>query len=89
MNVSMNEEKWDVENFRMHNEGIDKIDNDKLFSFTYYQWCAFFFLMQVRTSSLHPPLSKQSFYPGSLFHSSPADLERFRGRGYGRSGESR
>ena len=51
MNVSMNEEKWDVENFRMHNEGIDKIDNDKLFSFTYYQWCAFFFLMQVRTST--------------------------------------
>ena len=51
MNVSMNEMKWDGDNFRMHNEGIGKIDNDKLFSFTYYQWCAFFFLMQVRTST--------------------------------------
>ena len=53
MNISMEEDKWDVDNFKMHKEGFGKIGkDDRFFTFTYYQWCAFFFLLQVRTSAL-------------------------------------
>ena len=54
MKVSISETKWKEENLMKHNEGIENIDGDMLFSFTYYQWCAFFFLMQVSTFSLNP-----------------------------------
>ena len=48
MNVSMREAKWNEDSFMQHNEGIgEKIDSNMLFRFTYYQWCAFFFLLQV------------------------------------------
>ena len=53
MNISMEEKKWAAENFKMHKEGFGKIGkDDKFFTFTYYQWCAFFFLLQVRTFPL-------------------------------------
>ena len=49
MKISMEEKKWEEDNFKMHKEGFGKIDDDdKFFTFTYYQWCAFFFLFQVR-----------------------------------------
>jgi len=48
MNISMEEDKWDVDNFKMHKEGFGKIGkDDRFFTFTYYQWCAFFFLLQA------------------------------------------
>ena len=48
MKISMEEDKWDVDNFKLHKEGFGEIkDDDKFFIFTYYQWCAFFFLFQV------------------------------------------
>ena len=47
MNVSIDETKWNEDSFMKHKEGIENIDGDKIFRFTYYQWCAFFSLLQV------------------------------------------
>ena len=47
MKISTDESKWDKEDFNVHFEGFPNVDGDPVFVFTYYQWCAFFFLMQV------------------------------------------
>jgi len=48
MNVSLEKEMWEEENFEKHLEGIGKVGKeDKIHQFTYYQWGAFFFLMQA------------------------------------------
>ena len=58
MNVSLEKEMWEEENFEKHLEGIGKMGKeDKIHQFTYYQWGAFFFLMQVGNLALKNKLS--------------------------------
>ena len=64
MNVSLNEDKWSANEIYKHIEGMGppKANDGEDFVFTYYQWCAFFFFLQV-LSSPHPLSRHASSWP--------------------------
>ena len=65
MEVSLNEGKWSADQIYRHIEGLPADGEGEDFTFNYYQWCAFFFFMQVLIMQVLIP------YPGPPLHDPP------------------